>query len=322
MLKEDYPRQKKEANIKKRINVLGYEIIAELNTGGSQRRFYRARKRNSTYVIIYDQDKDSYLRIQKHLSRKGIGVPKVYDVQKNLIVTEDLGEDSLYELKRRKNENIKRYYQKAIQELVKLQVDGRQGVPVKSCYDAKHIKWEQDYFEQYFLGQLCHQSQKRIDAVKNDFAKLRTAVLSAIQPLHDFLMHRDYQSQNIFVKDNRIRIIDFQSARIGPLSYDLAALLRDSYSKIAEPVEEELVDFYLKCVRRKGIQISNKEFLKAYCLTGIQRNMQALGAFANLSLNKGKPGFRKYIPRGLELLKRGLWGSDFNELFMVVRSIG
>ena len=125
----------------------------------------------------------------------------------------------------------------------------------------------------------------------------------------------------LYIKNNRIRIIDFQSARIGPLTYDLASLLRDAYVDIDERTEEYLIFYYLDCLKKMGIEILKEKFLKIYSLTAIQRNMQALGAFANLSLNKNKTQFKKFIPRGLELLKLELRKSRFKKLFQIIDSL-
>ena len=43
------------------------------------------------------------------------------------------------------------------------------------------------------------------------------------------LCHRDYHSRNLMLHDEPLYIIDFQDARMGPDTYDLASLLRDSY---------------------------------------------------------------------------------------------
>ena len=121
----------------------------------------------------------------------------------------------------------------------------------------------------------------------------------------------DYQSQNIYIKNKKAKIIDFQSARIGPLTYDLTSLLRDPYVNISKEAERKLIDYYLKVLRKRGVRIKKREFINIYNLTGLQRNMQVLGAFANLSLNKNKVHFKKYIPRAVTLIQEALKKSEF-----------
>ena len=282
------------------------KIIEEIVTGGSDRRFYRIEKNKKTYILIEDKNIGDYVKILNHLLRAGIGVPQLFEVKENQAVVEDLGSNTLYKLMQSGETNWLALYRMAIVELVKLQIDGFPGAPVNNYYDEEHIKWEQDYFKEFFIKQLYKIPDDEIKEIDEDLKKLHREVSLRIKPISNFLMHRDYQSQNIFIKDGKIRIVDFQSARIGPFTYDLASLLRDAYVVIDKNEEKGLIEFYLKCLIRRGIKITKRDFLEIYKLTAIQRNMQALGAFANLSLNKGKVGFKKYIPNGLRLLKRGL----------------
>ena len=292
-----------------------YKIIEKIIIGGSDRIYYRCNKGNETYILAWDKNIRYHLKIQKHLFDKGISVPEVHwsDENLNLILMEDLGDNSLYELFKKKRSLILQY-RIAIKELVKFQVDGYDDAPTEDYYDYEHVKWEQQYFKKYFLTQYCKISRRKIEKLNDDFEKLAKELLKAVEPWSNFLMHRDYQSQNIYIKGRKAKIIDYQSARIGPLTYDLAALLRDSYVNITPKTEKKLIDYYLECLKKKHIKFKKREFLYAYALTALQRNLQALGAFANLSLNKDKVRFKEYIPRGLKLLRAGLEKTEYKEL--------
>lgn len=296
-----------------------YKIVEKITRGGSSRIFYRCRRGKESYILVWDKDVRNYLKLQRHLSERGIAVPQVHwaDEHSQLLLMEDLGNDSLYELVR-KTRSISPLYHAAIEALVKLQVDGYTYAPVKRYYDYEHVKWEQQYFKRYFLRQLCKIPPKRLQEIDADLESLAEELISKAKPWTNFLMHRDYQSQNIYIKNGKVKIIDFQSARIGPLTYDVAALLKDAYVTISEKQERAFIAYYLACLKNKGIKLKKREFLDIYHLTGLQRNMQALGAFANLSLNKKKVHFREYIPRGLALLRSGLLKSPFKDLLKTV----
>ncbi|UCG91049.1 MAG: phosphotransferase [candidate division WOR-3 bacterium] len=280
-------------------------------------------KDKKNYILVKDKDIRNYLKLQKHLERRGIGVPQIYEIdeKKHTILMEDLGEESLYALVRKKKRNILRLYRMAIRELIKIQVDAYPRVPVNVYYDHEHISWEQDYFRTFFLHQFCGIPEKKLNILDSDFRQLARTLLEEAKRMTTFLMHRDYQSQNIFIKNGRIRIIDFQSARVGPLTYDLAALLKDAYVHISKKWERILVDYYLYCLKKKGVQIKKNAFLNVYHLSGLQRNMQALGAFAYLSLKKKKNHFRQHIPRGLQLLQSGLKNAPFQHLSKIVNDV-
>lgn len=299
-----------------------HKLIKRLDKGGSERQFFRATKEDHTFIVVHDQDIEPYIDLYHHLFAKGIPVPKVYQYNpdEKLMIQEDLGDVSLFMLSRT-DKDISGIYQQAIDELIKLQIEGRQSTPVKCQYDRDHIQWEQDYFRDFFLVQYCRMSKAVLLDIVPDFQKLTDQVLTRTEPMGDYLMHRDFQSQNIYIKDGQVRIIDFQSARIGPLTYDLAALLRDAYVHINAEQERELLRYYIEVIHKRGLAMSEKEFWQAYEVTCLQRNMQALGAFANLSLNKGKPQFAQYIRRGLELLKYGLQGRNLTALETIISSI-
>jgi len=296
-----------------------YKIIKKISIGGSDRIFYRCAKGKQTFILIWDRDIQTYLKLQKHLFDRKIAVPEIEwsDEDANLLLIEDLGNDSLYELAK-KRKGIYPAYRAAIDELTKLQIDGYNDAPIDVYYDYEHIKWEQEYFKEYFLHQFCRIPKTRIKKIDDELELLAQEIIKKTEPWRNFFMHRDYQSQNIYIKNKKAKIIDFQSARIGPLTYDLTSLLRDPYVNISKEAERKLIDYYLKVLRKRGVRFKKREFINIYNLTGLQRNMQVLGAFANLSLNKNKVHFKKYIPRAVTLIQEALKKSEFKELFNIV----
>jgi len=137
------------------------------------------------------------------------------------------------------------------------------------AFDVEHLKYEIDYFlnfnPQYeHLREILYKNSEEISKFKYVF------------------MHRDFQSRNIIINDNRIKIIDFQNAHIGPKGYDLSSLLIDPYVNLDEKIIIDLLKFYK--------EINEEEFLKI----SIQRISQVCAAFKKLSIYK--PFFRKFIP--------------------------
>lgn len=298
-----------------------YKIVEKISLGGSDRIFYRVIKEKQTFILVWDKDMQTYLKLQKYLFERGIAVPEIHwsDEDANLLLIEDLGNDSIYELSK-KRKNIILLYRAAINELIKLQIDGYTDAPIDVHYDYEHMKWEQEYFKEYFLHQFCEIPKTRLKRLDDELESLAKELIKKIEPWRNFLMHGDYQSQNIYIKGKKAKIIDFQSARIGPLTYDITALLRDPYVNISKQVERKLIDYYLVSLKKKGVRFKKREFLHLYYLTALQRNMQVLGAFANLSLNKNKVHFKEYIPRAIELIQDVLKKSEFKELLNIVNS--
>src|SRR3990172_8765365 len=89
----------------------------------------------------------------------------------------------------------------------------------------------------------------------NDLEKMRGYLSDLCIILSDqkqYLNHRDYHSRNIMIKNGELRFLDFQDARMGPCQYDLASLLRDSYTVLDDKLVDALIEYY----------ISNKEKIK------------------------------------------------------------
>ncbi len=125
-------------------------------------------------------------------------------------------------------------------------------------------------------------------------------------------MHRDMQSRNILIKNNKPYFIDFQAGRIGPIQYDLASLLIDPYAELPGMIQDELLDY---CINRLSsfVQFDPASFQICYRYCMLTRNLQILGAFGNLCCVKGKQYFESYIPIAVHSLKRILEGPLGNE---------
>jgi aminoglycoside/choline kinase family phosphotransferase len=295
-----------------------YRIQKKIETGGSDRNFYRVVKNGKTFIFIQGKHMLEYLLIRQHMARSRVAVPRLYASYRDRAVVEDLGDRTLYQIAVKKSKPDRILYQRVLKELVKMQVDAARGFPLRRRYDADHIRWEQDYFRDFFLGQYSGLKKNKFKFLDRDFAILTRDVVFWNESFDGFFMHRDFQSQNIIFKQGRPRFIDFQSARIGPLTYDLASLLKDSYLTIGKSFEDLMINRYFDELNDKGLAVNKNEFMLAYRLAGLQRNMQALGAFANLALNRGKPFFRRHIPRAVFLLRSGLRQSPYQGLTRIM----
>jgi len=135
----------------------------------------------------------------------------------------------------------------------------------------------------------------------------------------DYFLHRDFQCRNIMIKDGRVRVIDFQGGRLGPLGYDLASLLIDPYAGLSLSVQEDLLDFYIAAVG-KNLTVEKKQFVNHYNLLAFQRNMQIIGAFAFLYRVRGKDFFAGYILPALSSLVERLQKPQFME-YPIIRNM-
>ena len=284
--------------------------------GGSDRSFYRVRGQKGSVILMISPENDgdftNYLEIARFLKEIGVGVPAIYEAnpEEHFVFMEDVGDESLYKKLQGvlSPEEIIFWYKVILEALAHMQVEGGRkwgnfaALPERP-FDYHALRWETGYFQQYFLEAYCEIEITRREELAQEFKTLAEKV--SREPLH--FMHRDFQSQNIMIHNGTPKILDFQGGRRGLLQYDLVSLLKDAYVVLPENVQENLLTFYLEKLDQEGIEVKDyQQFYEVFILTGLQRNMQALGAFSYLSLVKGKEWFKQYIPAGVAYLHAAL----------------
>jgi len=168
---------------------------------------------------------------------------------------------------------------------------------LSESYGPRLYKWEHDYFLENLVGEVC-----KIKLSSSDSAKLMKeldALSARLQKIEPSLIHRDFQSQNIMIKNGKPVLIDFQGMRKGCLFYDLGSLICDPYVTLTDEERNELINFYSELM---SPVYSRAELVQNFWMGSVQRLLQALGAYGFLGLKKHKPAFLKHIANGLENL--------------------
>ena len=304
---------------------------------GSDRKWYRLTSGGRS-LIMADHgirphggttEADAFVAIGRHLKQVGVDVPDIVtaDTFSGLVFLQDLGDTSLQQHVRQLTtaEKVLDTYQAVIRQLGAMSVAAARNFdPAWTCQTPTYsreliLEKECRYFVEEFLQTYCGQSTQLAD-LENDFALLADRALEAAAT---GFMHRDLQSRNIMVHDGRTYLIDFQGARLGPLQYDLASLLIDPYVDLPADVRSPLLDFTADFLATEhGIDPQHVRSGYFYC--SITRNLQILGAFGNLSRNKGKVWFEQYIPAAVRTLKQTLSdprGGEFSKLRRIVDTL-
>jgi hypothetical protein len=107
-------------------------------------------------------------------------------------------------------------------------------------------------------------------------------------------------------RDGRLFIIDFQDARMGPDTYDLVSLLRDSYVDISEDVLEDYIAYFLAFRGGTPSADERREFRRRFDLMALQRNLKALGTFGYQTATRRNPVYIQYMPRTLHYARTNL----------------
>ena len=289
-----------------------------LGGDGSDRRFFRLLG-SPTVVLLFHpcsltvevNENDSYYLLGRHLRARGVPVPEIYAYcrEEYWLLLEDLGDISLEAASKRQPApgHVRFWYRQALELLADMQIQGREGFDPAWCFDTpvlhRPFLWEREcgYFVRAFLqGYL--QLAVSLEDLAPDFERLLTGALPAAK---NYFLHRDFQSRNLHIKDGRLRVIDFQGGRLGPLGYDAAALLIDPYVNLSPAWQEEFLDYYLSLLQAR-LEIDPAAFREQYYHLALCRNLQILGAFGFLTRVKGKDYFARHIPAALEGLRRRL----------------
>jgi aminoglycoside/choline kinase family phosphotransferase/dTDP-glucose pyrophosphorylase len=310
---------------------------AKLKGDGSDRNWFRLISGNRSLVMADHKirknpstcEVDSFVAIGRHLHDKDVPVPKIYlhDTFSGLVFMEDLGDVNLQTLvlNTQNPEEIISYYQSVIGLLGKLSVTGAKGFDPVWTYQTSHynqdliLEKECRYFVDAFLREYIGMNIFFKD-LEDEF---KTLADKALEFSVNGFMHRDMQSRNIMVKNNRFYFIDFQGGRLGPVQYDLASLLIDPYVELSPWVRNQLLDFSAKTLSSL-LNMDPDNFLTCYKYCSITRNLQILGAFAYLSRIKGKRYFEKYIPNAIKTLTHNLSvlkNREFPKIESIVREI-
>lgn len=285
--------------------------LAPASADASFRSYWRAEHAGQSWIVMDSpperEDPRPWLAIGARLAAAGLHVPKVaaQDLQQGFLLIEDLG-SRLY-LAELDAASADRLYGDAMDALLVMQT--RVACDDLPPFDHTMLVNGLEVMPTWFLERhLGHAPDcDEWDVLEAAFDVI---VRNALAQPRCFV-HRDYHSRNLLVVDGSHSgitapgllspgILDFQGALHGPLTYDLASLLRDAY--IAWPPErvQGWVESYRQRLRHAGVigdDIDAAHFLRWFDLTGLHRHVRVLGQFYRLWYRDGKPGYLKDVPQ-------------------------
>ena len=289
--------------------------IQTLAGDGSTRIFWRIIPDNPSgpsFVVMENTPDDdfagrenlAYLRIGKHLKEKGLPAAEIHscDLERGWFVLEDFGDISLQDAVSQHDHPVD-LYKRVVEILFQLQIEGAEGFKgTWTCqtetYDQSVMRqYESDYFREAYLVNYL-KLNRDWSTLNRTFDYLAE---KAGRAEGGFFLHRDFQSRNIMIADEKIGIIDWQGGRLGPLAYDLASLIIDPYVALRSIQRDRIYQHYLQLLGdyRAGWVDA---FEATFPFLAIQRNLQILGAFSFLTRVRGKTSFEVYIDPALESL--------------------
>jgi aminoglycoside/choline kinase family phosphotransferase len=298
----------------------------KLKGDGSQRQWYRLTTNQGSLIMVdhgiresrMTAEVDAFVKVGTHLYRQGVSVPGIvfYDTFCGLVFLEDLGDDHLQQAVNSTDDPATtiKLYQAVIDQMIRMSRLGAEKFDPAwtyqtATYDRNMIlEKECRYFQKAFLNDFLG-----YDILYNDLEpEYNLLADKALQDPTLGFMHRDMQSRNIMLNGDAVYFIDFQGGRIGPIQYDLAALLIDPYVELPLRLQNRLIDH---CIKKLSaiISLDPVKFRTCYRYCALTRNLQILGAYAYLSKVAGKKQFEQYIPAAVRTLRTNLKADDRNE---------
>ena len=288
-------------------NALG---ISRLKGDASDRIILRVRgKRHSAIGIIGPNRNENraFVGFARAFRNHGLAVPEIYRVSddERCYLEEDFGDTtlSMWQEQRRSGREVSTeildMYVRVLQQLQRFQVDAADTVDYGLCYQydsfaADAMAFDLRYFHEMFLQPIVTLSWDE-EKLQADNQRLIAFLCEAGQ---EHFLYRDFQSRNVMIRDGAPCFIDFQSGRRGALHYDVASMLLDSKGDLPAEARDLLLKRYLDELETR-MPVDRSRFRRMFEGFAVLRLMQALGAFGNIGLNKGRPQYLELIPSRL-----------------------
>ena len=285
--------------------------LKKLKGDASPRIFFRNKKKNSSSIIVYaNKDKKLnlliYDSINKILLKNNILAPKLLseNYSKNYIEIQDFGNETIFNLFKKRGVNKLVIFKRIIKLLSKIQLIGQRKIknfkkknykiPI---YQPKILLKESKLFADWYVDKKINKSQKII--FKKRFIKILKHLIKKLLLKNNIFVHRDFHVSNLMMVKNQIGVIDAQDALIGNRAYDLASLIDDVRYPTSKNIKKKLFNYYLKSQKR----LNKDYFTNDFEIISVLRNLKIIGIFTRLAVRDKKKKYLKLIPYAWNLIK-------------------
>ena len=276
-------------------------LVEPASADASFRRYFRATVGADTWIIMdappEHEDCRPFVKVAALLHEAGLNAPRVIaqDLDRGFLLLSDLGRTTFLAELQRDVSRAPALFADAFDALITWQQASRDGV--LSPYDEALLRRELGLFPEWYLGRhlgitLSEAEAKTLETV---FRRLLANVLA--QPR--VFVHRDYMPRNLMLSTPNPGVLDFQDAVYGPITYDVASLMRDAFISWPEADALDWIVRYWERARRVGLPVDADfgNFYRDVEWMGLQRHLKVLGIFARLHYRDGKAGYLDDTPR-------------------------
>jgi N-acetylmuramate 1-kinase len=273
----------------------------------SFRRYLRIDTAAGASRIVMDAPPDKedckpFVQVARLMADAGLNVPRVleWDEPLGFMLLDDLGTQTMIEVVDRENATANQaLYLRAVDALIAWQLASRPDV--LPLYNQALLQRELSLFPDWYLARhrgLAVEGKLR-ETLDAQFALIVERNL-AVPPVY---VHRDFMPRNLMMPGDpaepRLGVLDFQDAVFGPITYDIASLMRDAFLSWDEEFVLDITVRYWQKANKAGLPVGADfgEFYRQVEWMGLQRHLKVAGIFARLTLRDGKPKYLADAPR-------------------------
>jgi aminoglycoside/choline kinase family phosphotransferase len=258
----------------------------------------------------------AFIHVAGLLFDAGVTVPAIVarDVERGFLLLSDLGTTTY--LQRLDSDNAPFMYSDAVDALIKFQLHSQPGVLPE--FDRAFVLREMNLFPEWFVGK--HLGITMSDAQQAELDKVFEAITANVLAQQQVFMHRDFHSRNLmFMNQGNPGVLDFQDAVYGPVTYDLASLLRDAYIQWDEEIVLDWVVRYWQSAKQVGLPVNPDidAFYRDFEYMALQRHLKILGIFCRLNYRDGKGIYLGDLPTVMDYVRKT--ANRYTELKPLVR---
>ena len=273
----------------------------------SFRRYLRLDSHHSTYgptLIVMDappdkEDSAPFVKVAALLQQAGIHCPQVLDWNQaqGFMLLSDLGEQTMMQRIDPAGPPPLEVYLQAVDSLIAWQTASQPGV--LPPYDHALLRREMDLFPQWYIAR--HRQLPLDGAQHQVLEQAFETIIANNLSWPSVYVHRDFMPRNLMDngRAHPLGVLDFQDAVYGPITYDIASLIRDAFLSWEEDFCLDVTVRYWQKARTAGLPVGDDfgEFYRAVEWMGLQRHIKIAGIFTRLTLRDGKPKYLADTPR-------------------------
>lgn len=305
-------------HIQSSFNLLPTTIVPA-SADASFRRYFRILSQNqphSSYIIMDappdQEDAVPFVSIADLMKKAGLHVPEIlnWDKQNGFILLTDLGSHTILQTVHANPDPALAHslFKQAITPLIRWQLASKPDV--LPPYNEALLHRELNLFPEWYIAK--YRQTHLTDTQKNTLDTVFQQIIKHNLASPQTYVHRDYMPRNLMVgtslpdgSTTELGILDFQDAVYGPITYDIASLMRDAFHTWDEEFVLDITIRYWEAARKAGLPVPTdfSDFWVAVEWMGLQRHLKILGIFARLTIRDGKPKYLADTPRFIHYVR-------------------